>query len=573
MKNSKKILFVEKDLRNEKLGIMYLSSSLKKQGHHTDLIQVDKEDIDQKIKEYKPDFIAFSIATGEHVYALKTAKKIKEKYGIPNIFGGPHCTFFPEFAQTSGVDFIVAGQGEQAIIDIVEGKKKGFVRGRIFDHDTILPDRELFYKYSEFLDNPMKNIITSRACPYRCSYCFNHSYLEITKYFKETKKWFNRRSPKNIITEIEAINKKYPLDKILFIDDNFLQGGRSWITSFLERYVVAFKKFPWLCSMRVNHLNEKLAVKLFESGLEMVNFALESADPHVQKYILNRGHIQNRDIIQAILMFEKYGIRARMQNMIGLPLENSLEDALNTLQFNINHPVTDSWCSILQPYPRTALGRYCIDQGFISTDQLKSCSESFFNETRLNINNKTEINALQKLWYFIVEGKIPLQVVQVLIKGKYTNKIYDELKELRFKCSKKKLYNIDDNDPATVINLKKRENLVSSDSLKIKSTSNYELLMKKIFEKVPLPDSFIDIISQVRLESKEIQKLLDYISANKQNNLSVYTINDETGDLMNPKLSIYLRGTSEQQRNIIPKMKEPHFMDNVVDVYNKLLSG
>jgi len=129
MSKHKRVLFVERNLRNEKLGIMYLSAALKARGHHAELIQTDKADLDERISEYRPDFVAFSITTGEHVFALQVARRVKEAYGIPNIFGGPHCTYFPEIGFEPVVDFVVQGQGERAIVDVVEGRAKpGFIK-------------------------------------------------------------------------------------------------------------------------------------------------------------------------------------------------------------------------------------------------------------------------------------------------------------------------------------------------------------------------------------------------------------------------------------------------------------
>ena len=571
MTERKKILFIERNLRNEKLGIMYLASALKSKGHHADLIQVDKEDLNERICDYHPDFIAFSISTGEHSHALQIARNVKLRYGIPNIFGGPHCTFFPEIAYEPYVDFVVFGQGEEAIIDIVERRvKPGFVKGRIVSHPDELPfpDRDIFYQYDEFRNNPLKNIITSRACPYRCSYCFNHSFLALTKIDNNTKQWFNRRSPENIIAEINEIQNKYDLEKILFIDDNFLQGGKSWLNTFIELYSQKIK-IPWMCSFRVNHLDKQLAKNLFTSGLIMVNYALESADPDVQQYLLNRGHIHNADIILAVSLFEQFGINARMQNMIGLPLLNPLEDAFNTLQFNINHRVTDSWCSIFQPYPRTALGQYCVDHGFISDDQLKYCAESFFHESRLNISNKQELYALQKLWYFVIEGNIPLNLVNILIRGKYSRHIGDQLQDLRFQCSRKKLYKIDDSNSAVAINMKNRERWITNfDGSVLKETKP---LIRAALKEVNLPDRFIDILTKVEFDKSELNNIIKYIRGGQLDFQYKYTIDDETGKLKDPDISIYKRGCSNSFGNDIRNMSEGHFMRDIAEVIHKLL--
>lgn len=573
MLKAKRVLFLERNLRNEKLGVMYLSASLKAAGHHADLVQTDKQDIDEKLREYRPDFVAFSITTGEHVYALEMARKVKQRYGIPSIFGGPHCTFFPEFGYEPDVDFVVQGQGERAIIDVVEGRVAlGFHKAEMAEHldDFPFPDRDIFYQYPEFRDNPMKNVITSRACPYKCSYCFNHSQMALTRIDGETKRWFDRRSIDNVVAEINGIRDRYGVEKILYLDDSFIQT-RGWLNDFLTGYIRRVR-LPWMCSLRVNCLDENLAERMFDSGLEMVNYAMESADPDVQQRLLHRGHISNGDVIRAIKLFDRFGVRARMQNMIGLPLDNPLEDALNTLQFNMRHRVTDSWCSIFQPYPRTALGQYCVDHGFTTADQLRHCSESFFDESRLKITHKDEIYALQKLWYFVIDGDLSLDLVQILLRGRFTPEVGDRLQRLRFRCSRKRLYGIDDDDPDQDVNRKSRE-----DWHRVAASGQNDCpaapVIHDIFDSTDVPPELADILSRVEFAPKELDHLHQHLRGEQVYNPPLYTINDATGELADHEVSIYIHGTDDPEGQDIRLMSEPHFMQRMAEVRDELTSS
>ena len=570
----KRVLFVERNLRNEKLGIMYLAGSLRARGHDAHLVQADREDLDARIRQDRPDFVAFSITTGEHVHALRYAHHIKQRFGIPSVFGGPHCTFFPEIALRPEVDFAVQGQGERAILDIVEGRVgPGFHKAAMAEHldDIPDPDRDIFYQFAEFRDNPMKNVITSRACPYRCAYCFNHSQLALTKLDGEARRWFDRRSIENVTREILAMGERYPLGKILFIDDSFIQS-KTWLGAFLDGYTERVK-LPWLCSLRVNCLDERLAERMFASGLEMVNYAVESADPDVQQRLLNRGHVSNGDVIRAISLFDQYGVRARMQNMIGLPLTNPLEDALNTLQFNMRHRVTDAWCSIFQPYPRTALGQYCVDHGFITDDQLSHCSESFFDESRLNIQHKQELYALQKLWYFIIEGDLPLDLVQILIRGEFTSAVADELQRLRFRCSRRKLYGLEDQDPQMSTNLQSRERMRPSSGETDDPRGGAADVVCRALAAHALPPAFTDILTRVVFPQQQIDQLRRFADGLCVCEPPIYTIDERTGELADPDVSIYTRGTHDPDASDIRTMPEAHFMQGMKEVRDKLAAG
>ncbi len=440
-----KVLFLEKKLRNEKLGLMYLSSALKNAGHDTKLTQTDVEDIYDTVKEYKPDFIAFSISTGEQDYALKTSRNIKNSYSnVKSIFGGPHPTFFPEIAHESGVDYVVCGPGEKTIVDIVEGKTSEIVTKSplIKDINKLShPDRDIIYRFDDFRNNPMKNVITQRDCPYSCAYCYNHGWREL--FASEKSKMFQRKSVSKTIDEIKQIKNNYPLEKILFIDDSFiLKKNDEWVKEFCESYGREVD-MPFLCSVRANFIDESTVEMMNDAGLEMVNFALETVDPEIRRTVLNRKNISNKDITNAIKLFKKYDIRCRMQNMIGLPIEDPLGEAINTLKFNLENMVTDSWASLFQPYPRTALAKYCLENGFIDDISLENCANSFYDESRINIPDKDKLGRLQKWWYFIVDNSLPLELIDVILEIPLTEKNKEDLKNLRFEFNRKKLYGLD----------------------------------------------------------------------------------------------------------------------------------
>ncbi len=163
-----KILFITQPFIIEPLGIMYLSAQLKKSKHQTDLITTE-EDYLKKIKDWKPDLIAYSVITGSQHDYFKLNNEIKEKF--PNILtfmGGPFITFSPETIKKENIDIICIGEGEEAITELANKlekkqditkiknlwvKRKGKVyknpiRPYIKNLDEIdFPDREIIYKY------------------------------------------------------------------------------------------------------------------------------------------------------------------------------------------------------------------------------------------------------------------------------------------------------------------------------------------------------------------------------------------------------------------------------------------
>ncbi|MBU1040874.1 MAG: B12-binding domain-containing radical SAM protein [Proteobacteria bacterium] len=433
-----RILFLESELRNEKLGIMYLSAALREAGHQSMLCWIEREDVHGLIASFRPDFLAVSLVTGSHGPLLALASELRSRYGLAVIAGGPHATFFSSEIPEDAADYVVVGQGELAMVDIVEGRApERMLCYDLADLGTLpFPDRELFYRFPEFRNNPMKNFITCRDCPYSCSYCYNHAWKEK---FKSQQHFLQKRSVDDVLDEIREVKARYPLEQVMFIDDNFLLK-RAWIEEFCESYPVRVG-LPFLCCFSLNLLDEELLMRLKKAGLFMINFALESADPMVQKDILNRGHIRNEQIVQAIRLLSKHKIKTRMQNMIGMPVADPLRDALATLEFNRKHRVDDSWVSILQPYPNTRLAGYCVAQGFINENEI-AYAPSFFDRTGLKIPDADKIARLQKWWYFAIKYNLSEDTLHQFLDLELSEGAANALLLLRFEFSKKYLYGV-----------------------------------------------------------------------------------------------------------------------------------
>ena len=198
-----KVAFIQDELRTRE-GIMILSAILKKHGHDTDVFSKCAEnDLITSVLDYHPDVIALSCSTYEHKFALECAREIKTL--SPSqfiIMGGPHPTFFPEVIDDSALDAVCVGEGEGAMLDLVQALddsrpltgienwwikvdggqiERNPVRAAESDLDAIaFPDRKLLLEADEFTrQSGIKHFITSRGCPYDCTYCFNHALAEV----------------------------------------------------------------------------------------------------------------------------------------------------------------------------------------------------------------------------------------------------------------------------------------------------------------------------------------------------------------------------------------------------------
>jgi len=100
----KTVLFVEPELRTDKLGFMYLATVLMLRGHQVFVEQCKYYSIlDAAISLHNPNFLAYSVTSGNHEWYLKTNKEAKKRWPyLTSIMGGPHFTFYPEDGDDDG---------------------------------------------------------------------------------------------------------------------------------------------------------------------------------------------------------------------------------------------------------------------------------------------------------------------------------------------------------------------------------------------------------------------------------------------------------------------------------------
>lgn len=449
-----KVLFIIKDFVVEPLGIMYLSSALKKAGHQTDLVKADLENVEEKVRTFSPDIIGYSITTGQHKYFTELNLKLKNKFRFIALFGGAHPTFFNEFIKEKGVDIISIGESEQAIVDLANKMEQGedfrnipnlwvkdrgeFIKNQVRSlvnvNSIAFPDRELIYsRYPKSYNNPIKNFIGGRGCPYNCSFCFNHC---LKKIYQDKGQYVRFLSVDNLLKEILEVKNNYPLRMVYFQDDTFATQI-NWLEEFSEKYPKIIN-LSFHCHIRVNLVSERFINLLKRAGCYGVSFAIETADDYLRNQVL-RKNISREQIIKAAKLIKKAGIRLRIYNILGLP-RGSLDSDLETLELNILCQPDLGWASIYQPYSKTELGDLCIKMG-IYDGNIDKMSESFFEETVLNIPDKDKINNLQKLFALVVSFPFLKPLIRILISFP-PNILYKKFYYFWKKRLYKKIYNL-----------------------------------------------------------------------------------------------------------------------------------
>lgn len=346
-----KIIFICNGVEN--LGVEYLSSTLEQDGFKTVLafdpalfnkqyvnqptlarfFDIRKNIIDKVISE-KPDLVAVSTVTDNYLWACDLAKEIKKKMTVPIIFGGIHVTSVPEVVINNDfVDMICIGEGEAALLELVrslaEGeinysikniwfKKNGaIVRNPIRELTDNLdwlpfPNKSLFENETN-IKNGFYTAITTRGCPYRCTYCCNNVFSHLYK-----RNLLRRRSVKNVISELKQMKDKYGYKMVLFQDDSFTINGQ-WVKEFCEIYKKEIG-VPFECTTHPLLVNDELAKNLKSAGCLRVKFGVQHLDPYIKRDVLKRPETQE-DIQKALNSCHKCNLSYSLDTILGLPFD------------------------------------------------------------------------------------------------------------------------------------------------------------------------------------------------------------------------------------------------------------
>ena len=418
-----RVLFVVSDpIMYIRLGVLILSSVIRLRGHESRIAYAtdlrDGEKRTRLMEEYRPKVVAYSGATGEHLLLLEVNAMLKAEHSFFALFGGPHATFCPSLAEEPGVDGICVGEGDEALPEFLElyasggeywkvrnmhirlGEKihRNPLRPLIKDLDSLpFADHEtMFQADPELYRDGMFTFIASRGCPFHCSYCFNQTYNELYDH----KDILRHRSPESIIEEICRVRDRFSLRFVFFYDDTFLLKPEGWFDRFAELYI-AKVGMPFLCTVRANLVREDVITLLRKAGLHSVWMGVECGDQQVAREGLRRG-LTNEQLLSAARIIQKHGIVLTSQNLVGLPVPDTYEVDLRTLDLNIELAPTYAWSSILYPYPGTDIAAMARSGGLThgSVPFLETNKRSTVLDFPLKLKKRVE--NLHKLFGLIV---------------------------------------------------------------------------------------------------------------------------------------------------------------------------
>lgn len=386
-----KILFIHKEEDPiDPMQIELLSALAKREGHETFLNILQHKNLADDLRKIQPDIVAYTGKTGEHKTLFKANRFIKETYGdkIFTIMGGPHPTFnhsgiqlygetdaeFADFRKTrstlkthadmqrhvvtekSSLDALCIGEGDDAWPELLRAlsakqslddlsnlitrsnRKKYpepvFRERRIDLDDLPYYDRQLVYDKTFLRSFPMRSFMSSRGCPFRCTYCFNYDWNKIYRDAGKMKKLHNRYSVDRLIAEIQdwrQMEEKRGYARTQFIkfyDDMFEFRVTPWLEEFAEKFPKEVG-LPFFCLVRcdvfcreekngVVKVNEELLCLLKKAGLQSISMSIEAGNNFIRENILVRD-MTEKEIRTAFALMKKHKIGTFANTILGIP--------------------------------------------------------------------------------------------------------------------------------------------------------------------------------------------------------------------------------------------------------------
>jgi radical SAM superfamily enzyme YgiQ (UPF0313 family) len=403
-------------------GILSLAARLQHRGYKVDVVIESLEDDPLKtLKELQPKLIGISVLSPEHKWLIKTSKAIhRELPDATIIVGGVHAMLYPEeILSSADVDIVCHSEGEDVLLRVMTELKKhapdwSAIPGLSYRvekdaiktneraqlvpyNDEIIEDQTFYYRrYPQLAKDAALRFISSRGCPYQCSFCYN---AILKDFFRDKGVYVRQKSVENFIQEIALLCRKYPPESIFFYDDLFTYN-KKWLRPFLEAYKKEIN-IPFMCTTRANLMDEDTASMLAKAGCRTISFGIETGNYEIRKNILKKN-ISDDKILSCGDAVSKYGIKIQTANMFCLP-DETLEDAYKTIEINIKAKTDFAFTALFMPFPKTEITNYCIKQGYLKDDySLKDLPPSFLNDSVLDIPDKDAIKNIHRLAFFFI---------------------------------------------------------------------------------------------------------------------------------------------------------------------------
>lgn len=212
-------------------------------------------------------------------------------------------------------------------------------------------------------------LLTSRGCPYKCSYCYN----DVLKDFYAGKgKFVRQRSPRNVLEELKIMQDKYHYTSVAFMDDLFV-ANKVWFKEFIPAYRREIA-VPYSCMTSANVLDREMLELLKGSGCSRLQFGVQTMHEQTRNDILGRDFENTGHIKRAIEICDSLGISYSLDHIFGIPSQGRRQYE-ETAEFFVRSKADRLCCYSLFYYPGTRITRIAKEHGLLNDQDIKDIEE------------------------------------------------------------------------------------------------------------------------------------------------------------------------------------------------------
>lgn len=326
------------------IGILQLASWLEKHGHptavHDCLGPKSPSGIEANaeiVLATDPELVGFSATTSGFMDAVDMAAIIKARRpSVKIVFGNVHGSSIgaPLLDHFPEIDWLVIGEGEGAMLDLADGKAPKDIanlvwrddrgravtnprRDRILNLDELpFPAWEKLAGFPQGYHLPLfayekrhgATMITSRGCPYTCSFCDRTVFERLYKV----------NSAQYVYDHMKHLRDRFGVHHINFYDDLFTANKRR-VNELCDLLIEKPLGMQFNCAIRTGHTSDEMLASLRKAGALMVSMGIESADPEMMRR--HKAGVTLEAVKKTVEQIHAAGLRAKGLFIFGMPGE------------------------------------------------------------------------------------------------------------------------------------------------------------------------------------------------------------------------------------------------------------
>lgn len=354
----------------------YLASYLEKHGIEVKLIDESAhQNVEETLMYYRPEIIGITCTTPIASHAYSIIEWIKKNTNAYLIMGGVHASALPDEVFALGVDSVVVGEGEEALLQIIRDPDKYYkqivsVPLKIKNLDELPSpvfhqmDIEKYYVHARrifpaslwrFAPRTARvgSILSSRGCPYRCVFCVNSTRRYPLRF----------NSVNRMLAEIQYFVSHHKVRYFFFPEDDFFCNKTRFLL-FAKELKKYFPEIKYYAQARANSLDEEILLAAKRSGCVQIGIGFESGSERILRY-LKRGFVTVEDNKRAVELCRKHKMKVFGNFIMGAPNEE-WPDLELTRKFIFGNKIDDAIVFMLMPLPGTELWYQYLKEGTIS---------------------------------------------------------------------------------------------------------------------------------------------------------------------------------------------------------------